>query len=160
MTQSDENSALFWGLSAPPNQNSLLQSNLRKILYIITVKNILQNTLQNPLQDCQGHPKEERSGKLSQEEAKETCLLHVMWILVGILGQKKVKTEGIWGFPDGSVGKESTCNAGNPGDVGLIPGMGRSLEEKMATHSSILARRVPWTEEPGITEHARTHKGT
>ena len=56
-----------------------------------------------------------------------------MWILVGILGQKKVKTEGIWGFPDGSVGKESTCNAGNPGDAGLIPGMGRSLEEKMAT---------------------------
>ena len=93
------------------------------------MKNILQNTLQNPLQDCQGHPKEERSGKLSQEEAKETCLLHVMWILVGILGQKKVKTEGIWGFPDGSVGKESTCNAGNPGDVGLIPGMGRSPGE-------------------------------
>ena len=49
-----------------------------------------------------------------------------MWTLVGILGQIKVKTEGIWGFPDGSVGKESTCNAGNPGDEGLIPGMGRS----------------------------------
>ena len=41
-------------------------------------------------------------------------------------GTKKVKTEGIWGFLDGSVGKESTCNAGNPGDKGLIPGMGRS----------------------------------
>ena len=27
------------------------------------------------------------------------------------------------GFPDSSVGKESTCNAGNPG---LIPGLGRS----------------------------------
>ena len=30
------------------------------------------------------------------------------------------------GFPDGSAGKESACNAEDPGDVGLIPGMGRS----------------------------------
>ena len=33
-------------------------------------------------------------------------------------------------------------------DLGLIPGSGRSLEKEMATHSSILARRIPWTEEP------------
>ena len=90
------------------------------------------------------------------------------------------------GFPGGSVGKESTCNAGDPS---LIPGSGRSagegigyslqyswaslgaqlvknppamwetwvrslgredpLEEGMATQSSILAWRIPWTEEPG-----------
>ena len=30
-------------------------------------------------------------------------------------------------FPDGSTGKESTCNAGDTGDMGLIPGSGRSL---------------------------------
>ena len=30
-----------------------------------------------------------------------------------------------------------------------VPGSGRSLEEDMATHSSILAWRIPWTEEPG-----------
>ena len=30
------------------------------------------------------------------------------------------------GFPDGSVSKESTCNAGDLGDAGLIPGLGRS----------------------------------
>ena len=41
--------------------------------------------------------------------------------------------------------QESTCNAG---DVGLIPGSGRSPEEGMATHSSILAWRIPWTKEP------------
>ena len=34
-------------------------------------------------------------------------------------------------------------------DLGLIPGLGRPLEEGMATHSSILAWRIPWTEEPG-----------
>ena len=32
----------------------------------------------------------------------------------------------IWGFPDSSVGKPSTCNAGDPG---LIPGSGRSLKK-------------------------------
>ena len=29
------------------------------------------------------------------------------------------------GFPGGSVGKESTCNAGDIGDIGSIPGLGR-----------------------------------
>ena len=89
---------------------------------------------------------------------------------------------GYVGIPDGSVGKESTCNAGGPGS---IPGLGRSpgegmgyplqtswasliaqlvknlpavqealvqflgwedpLEKGKATHSSILAWRIPWT---------------
>ena len=31
-----------------------------------------------------------------------------------------------WGFPDGSAGKESTCNAGDTGYSSLIPGLGRS----------------------------------
>ena len=35
------------------------------------------------------------------------------------------------------------------GDVGSIPGWEDPLEEEMATHPSILAWRVPWTEEPG-----------
>ena len=51
-------------------------------------------------------------------------------------------------FPGGSNGKESTFSAGDTGDVGLIPGSGRSLEKGMSTHSSILAWRIPWTEEP------------
>ena len=33
--------------------------------------------------------------------------------------------------------------------MGLIPGQEVPLEEVMAAHSSILARRIPWTEEPG-----------
>ena len=53
------------------------------------------------------------------------------------------------GFPGGSDGKESACNAGDPG---LIPGSGRTLEKGMATHSNILAWRIPWTEEPGVLE--------
>ena len=46
----------------------------------------------------------------------------------------------------GSHGKESACNAG---DQGSIPGSERSLEKEMATHSSILACGILWTEEPG-----------
>ena len=37
----------------------------------------------------------------------------------------------------------------NAGDAGLIPGSGRSPGEEMAAYFSILAWRIPWTEEPG-----------
>ena len=37
----------------------------------------------------------------------------------------------------------------NAGDLGSIPGWGRSLEKEKVTHSSILAWRIPWTEKPG-----------
>ena len=50
------------------------------------------------------------------------------------------------GFPGGSDGKESVCNAG---DSGSVPGLLRSLGEGNATHSIILAWRIPWTAEPG-----------
>ena len=46
------------------------------------------------------------------------------------------------GFPGGSNGKVSICNAGGPG---LIPGLGRSLEKGTATHSSILFLFVCFT---------------
>ena len=37
----------------------------------------------------------------------------------------------------------------NAGDVGSIPGLGRSPGELKTTHSSILAWKIPWTEKPG-----------
>ena len=39
-------------------------------------------------------------------------------------------------------------SAGDVRDTGSIPGLG-SLEENRETHSSILAWRIPWTQEPG-----------
>ena len=47
--------------------------------------------------------------------------------------------------PSRSDGKASAYNAGDPGS---IPGWGRSLEKEMATHSSTLVWKIPWTEEP------------
>ena len=52
-------------------------------------------------------------------------------------------------FSGGSDDKASAYNAGDIRDVGSIPELGRSLEEDMATHSSVLAWRIPWAEEPG-----------
>ena len=44
---------------------------------------------------------------------------------------------------------EAACDAGDTGDSSLIPECGRSPMEGNDTHSSILAWRITWTEEPG-----------
>ena len=62
------------------------------------------------------------------------------------------------GFPGGASAKEPATNARDIRDRGLIPEMGRSLEETMATHSSILPWRIPWTEEPGGLQSIRLQR--
>ena len=57
-------------------------------------------------------------------------------------------------FPGGSDGKESACNS----DLVSVSGSGRSLEKGMATYSSILAWRIPWTEELGRLHSMRLQK--
>ena len=49
-------------------------------------------------------------------------------------------------FLCGSLVKDLSAGEG---DVGLLPGLGITLEKETATHSSILAWAIPWTEEPG-----------
>ena len=44
--------------------------------------------------------------------------------------------------------KNLLASAGDVRDIGLISGMGRSPGGGHATHSSILAWRIPWTEDP------------
>ena len=75
------------------------------------------------------------------------------------------------GFPGGSEGEESVCNVGNPGS---ILSQEDPLEKGIATHSCILAWKIPWTEEPGgpqpmglqrvghdgVTKHTHTHTHT
>ena len=50
------------------------------------------------------------------------------------------------GFPGASVVKDPPTNAR---DTGLTLGHEDPLEEEMVTYSSILAWKIPWTEEPG-----------
>ena len=54
-----------------------------------------------------------------------------------------------WASQVVQVIKNLFADAGNIKDPGLIPGSGRFPEDGMATHSSILAWRIPRTEEPG-----------
>ena len=65
-----------------------------------------------------------------------------MWVFL----LASVLISGLSRLYHGSDGKESACNAGDPGSIlwlGIFPGEG------MATHSSILTWGIPWTEEPG-----------
>ena len=67
----------------------------------------------------------------------------------GIFQARVLGTNKLWDsrldFPAGSDGKASAYNAGDPGST---LGWEDLLEKKMATHSSILAWKIPWTEEP------------
>ena len=56
----------------------------------------------------------------------------------------------------GSDGKESSYNAGT-----WLRSLGQEdpLEKVMATHSSILAWRIPWTEEPGGLQSMESQRG-
>ena len=56
------------------------------------------------------------------------------------------------------MGKNPPANAGDIRDVGSIPGQEDPLEEGMATHSSIPAWKISWTEEPGRIQSIGLHR--
>ena len=56
-------------------------------------------------------------------------------------------------IPSGSNSKEFACKVG---DQGSVPDQEAPLEKKMATHSSILAWKIQWTEEPGGLESMKS----
>ena len=55
-------------------------------------------------------------------------------------------------------GKNLHANAGDIREAGLMPGSGRSPGGGHATHSSSLAWRIPWTEEPGGLQSMRLQR--
>ena len=73
----------------------------------------------------------------------------------GISLEKGQATQVFLGFPGGSDSKQSACSVG---DMGLIPRWEDPLEEGMATHSFILAWRIPmdrgawWATVHGVAE--------
>ena len=60
--------------------------------------------------------------------------------------QRFHKYSALAGFPGGSDGKASACSAG---DLGLIPGSGRSPGEGNGNPLQYSCLEIPWTEEPG-----------
>ena len=64
------------------------------------------------------------------------------------------------GFPGGCSGKELHASAGDVRETDSIPELGRCLEEVMATHSSILAWRIPQTEDSGVLQSLTSQSQT
>ena len=54
--------------------------------------------------------------------------------------------------------KNPPANAGDTRDKGSVPGQEDPLEEGLATHSSILPWRIPWTEESGGLQSIRSQR--
>ena len=59
----------------------------------------------------------------------------------------------IWAFHVVPVVENPLANIGDVREVGLTPGSGRSPRGGMATHSSVLAWRIPWIKGPGGLQH-------
>ena len=74
-------------------------------------------------------------------------LLELPFYSVETTGQSPSKIKLPGDFPGGSDGEESACSERDPWVRSLS--WEDPLEEGMATHSRILAWRIPWTEEPG-----------
>ena len=107
-----------------------------------------------------GYPPQYSWDSLVAQLVKDPPAVQETW--VRSLGQEEPLEKGrlptpvFLGFPGGSAGKGSTCSAG---DLGSIPGSGRTPGEGKATHSSILAWRIPWTEEPGRQQSMGPQRG-
>ena len=69
----------------------------------------------------------------------------VLKFSVSVLSSIRANNHVQWGFLGSSDDKASAYNAGDPG---LIPQLGRSPGEGNGNHSSTIAWKIPWTEEP------------
>ena len=110
----------------------------------------------NPLQySCLGNPIDREAWWASMGSQKSQTGLSNWQLFSSIL--KAIGNHShdfflkrVWSYimisPGGSDGKGSACNVG---DQGWIPGLGRSPGEGNGYHSSILAWRIQWKEEPG-----------
>ena len=62
-------------------------------------------------------------------------------------------------FPGGASGKQSACQCRRYKRPGFNPWVGKTLEEGMATKSSILAWKIPWTGESGGLQSMGSQRG-
>ena len=75
-----------------------------------------------------------------------------------ILGLYLYSIASKWALPGALAVKNPSANAGDIRVTGSIPRPGRSPEEGKATHSSILAWRIPWIEKPDGPQSVRSHR--
>ena len=85
------------------------------------------------------------------------CVLYKIFLTTSITWETH-----IWASQAVLMVKNPPANARDIRDSGSIPELGRFPEEGMATHSSIIARRIPWTEKPewaAVHGVAKSHTG-
>ena len=83
---------------------------------------------------------------MARASARTWVLTCAAWIRLNDIWHLLVFMQKRRGFLGGAVVENPPATAG---DMSWIPGLGREpLEEEMATHSNILAWKIPWTEEP------------
>ena len=80
---------------------------------------------------------------LSEPQANYLTSLSLVYKSIQSINMPNIYCITILGFP-GDSGKESACQCRGCKRRKFDP-----LEEEMATHSSILAWKIPWTEKPG-----------
>ena len=73
-------------------------------------------------------------------------------VLLGILLWRTLVSSPSFAFPGGSVVKEFICNAGEAGDLGLIPGSGRFPGGGNGNPLQYPCWEIPWTEECGMLQ--------
>ena len=108
-----------------------------RVTYTVTAERAYVHTECMHSSSRHGYP-DAQAGVLTTDTQRPLCLDQTCRTRGAGLCRVNVQLPS--GFPGGSDGKESACNAGDPGS---IPGLGRSLEKGMATHSSIFAWRIP-----------------
>ena len=84
--------------------------------------------------------------KLPLLTAVTTALIESVLCLAGLYSN--AKWQAVMSFPGGTRGKDPTCQCRRQETQLRSLGQADPLEKEMATHSSILAWRIPWTEEP------------
>ena len=98
---------------------------------------------------CLSHSKFTQNSEVTQWSERKNRIFYTIYFSLSLSVNRiecehvLKKTKQNW-LPGGSVAKNPPANA-----MGLIPGLGRPPGEGNATHSSILAWEIPWTEEPG-----------
>ena len=124
----------------------------RKILYQLSHKGSPVKTMGTITLARVGVP---TPWKLVPAEREKTLIVHytVYWIVMKemVTHQRlnKMLLEKTWGFPGGASGEEPGCQCRRHETWVWSLGCKDPLAEGLATHSSILAWRIPWAEEPG-----------
>ena len=129
--------------------------NIRHLSLILGLERSPRKGYGNPLQySCLENPMNREAWQATVHRVAKSW----KWLSDWIDWSESPSRSEIWASQVGQVVKNLPANAGNIRDLGSIPGREDLLEEGMALHSSILAWRIPWMEDPGRLQSMGLHR--